>query len=204
MELKTAEWLGRWENFEDYIDSTDPNMVRAWQDAQAAAPANPMFARGVKAFWQMACATRTPHNPDRLTGWAVTEAEGGLHIQWFGPEGRPLGGQDYRLDRVVPLGLEGKANLLLVADAAPEGWPFRCLLAMEPMPERAAHLHGGYLSHLHFQFAATPEQLLRPDGKLANPHWYATMCATDGTLLERCNIVRGLHRLPAWEALPVE
>ncbi|MCO7108321.1 hypothetical protein NIA69_02950, partial [Gemmiger formicilis] len=28
------------------------------------------------------------------------------------------------------------------------------------------------------------------------------MCDGDGTLLEQCNIVRALHRLPVWEELP--
>lgn len=28
-----------------------------------------------------------------------------------------------------------------------------------------------------------------------------TMCAGDGTLLDRCNIVRALHKLPCWDKL---
>ena len=32
--------------------------------------------------------------------------------------------------------------------------------------------------------------------------WYATMCDGDGELLEQCNIVRALHRIPKWEKLP--
>lgn len=73
----------------------------------------------------------------------------------------------------------------------------RCLLAMEPMPPRTARKTGGLLSHLHFQYASSPE-----NGKLCNPMWYATMCDGDGTLLEQCNIVRALHHLPVWKALP--
>ena len=38
--------------------------------------------------------------------------------------------------------------------------------------------------------------------KLHNPMWYATVCDGDGTLLEKCNIVRALHRLPLWAELP--
>jgi hypothetical protein len=30
----------------------------------------------------------------------------------------------------------------------------------------------------------------------------ATVCDGDGTLLEKCNIVRALHRLPLWAELP--
>ena len=74
---------------------------------------------------------------------------------------------------------------------------------MEPMPPRAARLQGGLLSHLHFQYASGPEPLFDPDTHaLRSPRWYATMCDGDGTLLEQCNIVRALHRLPVWEELP--
>ena len=37
---------------------------------------------------------------------------------------------------------------------------------------------------------------------LRSPIWYATMCDAAGTLLEQCNIVRALHRLPLWAELP--
>ena len=82
-------------------------------------------------------------------------------------------------------------------------WPFRCLLAMEPMPPRTARQSGGLLSHLHFQYASGPEHLFDPEtNTLRSPMWYATMCDAAGTLLEQCNIVRALHRLPLWAELP--
>ena len=72
------------------------------------------------------------------------------------------------------------------ADAAPRG----------PAAGRA-------FKHLHFQYASGPEHLFDHDTHaLRSPLWYATMCDGDGTLLEQCNIVRALHRLPVWEELP--
>lgn len=154
------ELLGRWDNFEDYIDSEDPAMVRAWAEADAAVQAMPamaaMFAGGPQAFWRRACATVNAENPVRLAGWQI---------------------------------------------AAAGNWPFRYLLAMAPMPMRQARQAGGLLSHLHFQFASREETLLQ-GGKLCQPGWYATFCDAEGTRLERCNIVRALHRLPAWADLP--
>ena len=44
--------------------------------------------------------------------------------------------------------------------------------------------------------------LIRKQKKLRNPMWYATMCEDAGTVLEQCNIVRALHRLPVWEKQP--
>ena len=100
-------------------------------------------------------------------------------------------------------GLEGKENALFMAEYMPENWPFRCLLAMEPMPPRTARQTGGLLSHLHFQYASQRNLLVDPETqKLHNPMWYATVCDGDGTLLEKCNIVRALHRLPLWAELP--
>lgn len=124
-------------------------------------------------------------------------------IAWTDADGNPLGRAVYHLDHVLERGLEGKENALFVAEDVPADWPFRCLLAMEPMPPRAARLQGGLLSHLHFQYASGPEHLFDPDTHaLRSPLWYATMCDGDGTLLEQCNIVRALHRLPVWEELP--
>ena len=56
-------------------------------------------------------------------------------------------------------------------------------------------LKGGLISHLHFQFASTREQMIKENGKLKKPHWYATMCDADATMQQRCNIVRALHKL---------
>ena len=204
MEYHANDWLGRWQNFESYLTSNDPYLVKAWQDAEAAAAAMPMFKGGVKRFWQMACVTTSPENPHTLGGWNITPAaDEKLCIEWLSAEGTSLGKAVYHLETVVEKGLEGKENALFMAEDVPENWPFRCLLAMEPMPARTARKNGGLLSHLHFQYASCPEQLIDPESqKLRNPMWYATVCDGDGTLLEQCNIVRALHRLPVWENLP--
>lgn len=81
------------------------------------------------------------------------------------------------------------------------GWPFRYLLAKVSMPPRSVLAEGRLLSHMHFQHAGSTERLLK-DSKLVKPMWYATMCAGDGTALDRCNIIRALHRLPIWKEIP--
>ena len=205
MEYRPSDWLGRWQNFESYFNPEEPYLNKAWQAAEAAGAQMPMFRQGgVKAFWQRACVTVTPENPHTLGGWEITPAEGDkLCIRWLAQDGTDLGQAVYHLETVLEKGLEGKENALFVAEDAGENWPFRCLLAMEPMPARTARQDGGLLSHLHFQYASRAEQLFDPDSrKLRNPMWYATMCDGDGTLLEQCNIVLALHRLPVWETLP--
>lgn len=143
-------------------------------------------------------------NPRTLGGWEITPAGSDkLCIEWLADDGAPLGRAIYHLDRVLERGLEGKENALFMAENVAADWPFRCLLAMEPMPHRTARQSGGLLSHLHFQYASGPEHLFDPEtNTLRSPTWYATMCDAAGTLLEQCNIVRALHRLPLWAELP--
>ena len=203
MEFNKNEWLGRWENFESYIYSENKSMKQCWAEAEDAVKAipSPMFRNGAKAFWQMACTTVTEKNPVRLGGWKITEAECGMHIMWLDETGQSLGEADYVVADILPKGLEGKENFIFEAADVPEGFPLRYLLAMEPMPSRDAVKNGGLLSHLHFQYGDSLDRLIH-DGKLTNPMWYATMCAADGGELERCNIVRALHRMPKWDKLP--
>lgn len=204
MEYHVNDWLGRWQNFESYLTSTDPYLTRAWQEAETAAAAMPMLRGGVKAFWQKACVTTSPENPHTLGGWNITPAgDEKLCIEWLDADGASLGKAVYHLEAVLEKGLEGKENALFVAENVPDDWCFGCLLAMEPMPPRTARMSGGLLSHLHFQYASRLEALVDPEShKLRNPMWYATVCDGDGTLLEQCNIVRALHRLPVWQTLP--
>lgn len=201
MELDRKEWLGCWANFESYIYSEEPAMCKCWEEAEGIAKMMPMFKNGAKAFWQIACDTVTEENSVRLGGWHIEEFGEGMQIEWIGENGENLGKQTYILSAIIPKGLEAKENFLFEAMDAPTGWPFRYLLAMAPMPPRSALAEGGLLSHLHFQYAGNLENILK-DGKLVRPMWYATMCAGDGMLLDRCNIVRALHRLPKWEKLP--
>lgn len=136
-------------------------------------------------------------------GWNITAADAALCIEWLAEDGTSLGSSIYHLNSVLEKGLEGRENFLFVAEDAAPDWAFRCLLAMEPMPQRGSYQNGGLLSHLHFQYAPQPEALFDPETKkLRNPMWYATMCEDAKTVLEQCNIVRALHRLPVWEKLP--
>ncbi len=202
MEFKKHEWIGNWENFEKYIYSEDTAMQQCWAEAEEAAKAMPMFKQGVKSFWKMACNTITPENPVRLGGWKISGTENGIEIQWLDEKGTDLGSYSYVCKDIIPNGLEAKENYLFEAKEAPSSWPFRYLLAMEPMPSRTAKASGALLSHLHFQYASTLESLLKEDGTLCNPMWYATMCDEDGDLLDKCNIVQALHRMKRWEKLP--
>lgn len=201
MNFDQKEWLGYWVNFESYIYIEEPAMRKCWKEAEGIAKMMPMFKNGAKAFWQMACNTITEENPVRLGGWHIEESGEGMQIEWIGENGENLGKQIYALSTIIPKGLEAKENFLFEAKGAPTGWPFRYLLAMAPMPPRTSLAEGGLLSHLHFQYAGNLDNILK-DSKLVRPMWYATMCAGDGTLLDRCNIVRKLHRLPKWETLP--
>lgn len=201
MEFEQKEWLGRWANFESYIYSEEPAMVRCWEEAEGVSKMMPMFKNGAKAFWQMACDTVTDENPIRLGGWHIESDGEGMQIEWIGENGEHLGKHTYVLCAIVPKGLEAKENFLFEAKDAPENWPFRYLLAMAPVPPRSALADGGLLNHLHFQYTGKLENILK-DSKLVKPMWYATMCAGDGTALDRCNIVRALHRLPRWTELP--
>lgn len=202
MELIQNEWIGAWINFESYIYSDNPYMIRCWEEAEQVAKNIPMFKGSAKSFWAMACNTINEENAIRLSGWKIRKSGEGLEIQWIGENSESLGKQHYELKEIVSKGLEAKENFLFEAVDAPQGWPFRYLLAMAPMPERSAKDTGGLLSHLHFQYASSTEKLME-NGKLENPLWYATMCVCEGTLLDRCNIIRALHRLPVWTELPV-
>ena len=202
MEYHANGWLGRWQNFEAYLTSSDPYLTRAWQDAETAAAAMPMFCGGVKAFWQRACVTTSSENPHTLGGWNIIMASGEkLCIEWLDEDGASLGKAVYHLESVLEKGLEGKENALFVAEDMPENWPFRCLLAMEPMPPRTARQIGGLLSHLHFQYASQrtclwtrrPRNCTIPCG-MPPSAMEMVLCWKSATLCVRCTICRcGMH-----------
>lgn len=200
MEFNKNEWIGNWINFESYIYSQEPAMKQCWADAEKIAVKMPMFKNGAKAFWQMACNTINETTGLRLGGWHIDATEDGMAIEWYDENQKSLGKYNYVLSTIVPKGLEAKENFLFEATDAPETFAFRYLLAMAPMPERSAKNTGGLLSHLHFQYANNIEMILK-DGTLCKPMWYATMCDGDGSLLDSCNIVRALHKLPVWTKL---
>lgn len=199
MEWNKTEWVGAWENFENYIYSENQSMTETWKEAEAASRKHPglakMFANGCKAFWQTACNTVTDKNPVRIGAWEVKETVSGLEIEWFDTEENSLGKAEYIADGILEKGLEGKANLRLFAENAPKEWAFRCLLLMSPMPKREEKLSGGLLSHFHFQFGAAWNELIENE-KLKKTMWYATMCDRDAEEVQKCNIVRALHKLP--------
>lgn len=98
---------------------------------------------------------------------AAGEADGFI-IDWLAGPDRSLGRYRYRLDRTIAKGLEGKPCYVFHATDAPAGCPFSVLVAMDPMPERAALASGGLLSHLHFQYANDDGMLLRAESHCAN------------------------------------
>ena len=210
MDFDTKEWLGNWENFELYFTDGSPAMVRSWEDAEKAVKENKnglisaiLFRHGAKRFWQDACYTVNKENPTMLGGWNIAPSGANdIIIDWIAADGKSLGHYEYGLDMVVEKGLEGKPNFLLKAKNAPEGCPFRYMLSMPPMPEHEEKNRGGLISHLHFQYSSDRDMLVKVNGKLRHPHWYATMCDRDATLLQRCNIVRAMHKLDIWDSLP--
>lgn len=203
MRFDRTEWIGNWENFELYFTDTDPAMCKAWEDAETATKNRKkdivsafLFRHGAKQFWMDGCYTITKENPIRLGGCHVSPVnEEDMSVEWLDENQKSLGTFTYALDMVLEKGLEDKENYLLYAKEAPENCPFRYLLSMPPMPEHSEKLKGGLISHLHFQFASTREQMIKENGKLKKPHWYATMCDADATMQQRCNIVRALHKL---------
>lgn len=199
MELNKTEWIGTWENFENYIYSEEVSMVETWEAAEEACGKHPvlarMFAGGCRKFWEKACDTMTSENPARIGGWKVSETKAGMEIEWFDTANNSLGKAEYVVEGMMEKGLEGKENIRLFAPDAREEWPFKCILAMEPMPKREEKLNGGLISHFHFQFGSRWEKFIEKD-KLKNPLWYATMCDGDVNMIQKCNIVRALHRLP--------
>lgn len=206
MEWNRDEWVGNWENFECYFDDPQTPMVKTWEEAEAAVKKqkNPvsmmLFRHGAKRFWMDACYTVNEENPVRLGGWRIAAAgEKGITVDWLDEAGKSLGCFEYVPSDRMEKGLEGKPCIILEAVSAPEGNPFRWLLSMAPMPERSAKESGGLISHLHFQFASKKEELVKTNGRLRHPHWYATMCDAEATLLQRCNIVRAMHKLEIWE-----
>lgn len=221
--FRAADWFGEWVSFERFIDSEEPAMIRAWQQAEEASASSPMAARGLRAFWSVACATVSPQHGMPVAGWTVSacpkHAEDGFTVEWFAASGTSLGRHDYRCVDVLARGLEGRPTLVFhadtpdathtpgdstgSADADATADPFAWLIAIPPMPSRSERLDGGLLSHLHFQYAAERDTLIdAATGTLRRNRWYPTMCDASGSLLDRCNIVRALHRLPAWTALP--
>ena len=206
MEFNKSDWIGKWINFEEFIESEEPAMIKTWSEAEEMATKVPalskMFSNGVRNFWRMACNTKTEQVSEGIYGIEISESKNGVFIGWTGKDKDSLGEYEYVLKEILPKGLEGKENFVLFAENAPEDWPFRWFIAMAPMPERTARDNGGLISHIHFQWGTNREDILKEDGSLVKPMWYPTICDAKGDLLEQCNITRALHHLPKWDKLP--
>ena len=74
MELDIKEWIGQWDNFENYINSHDKNMLACWEEAESICQGIPMFSKGVKVFWQQSCKTITEENLIQIYGWNIKES----------------------------------------------------------------------------------------------------------------------------------
>ena len=192
--MNQTKWIGEWENFENYINSENEYILKCWKNAESVAGLMPMFQHGVKNFWKKSCFTTTKDNPISIDRWNVESIVDGLKITWFLKDGTSYA-YDYHLETMVEKGLENKESYLFVSDT--KDTPFTYLLAMEPMPDKT---EGGLLPHLHFQYGKNKEDIVKDD-MLVNPVWYATMVDKDGTLLQKCNLLNALHRLPSWEKL---
>lgn len=139
-----------------------------------------------------------------LRPWLQARAESGstdnasLAIEWFAEDDTSLDAYEYTIDHVIEHGLEGSPTFVFrTADPAAEDSPFRWLLAINPLPSRKAFAEGGLLS---FQYANDLHTLVATDEAtgaetLRNPRWYAAMCSNEGTVEDRCAIIRALHHL---------
>lgn len=199
MEFCKEKWIGTWENFENYIYSDEKIMTDTWEQVEEACKAMPalsaMFAGNAKTFWGRACVTKTEENPVMLGGMTVTDAKDGITIGFFNRENQLIGEYTYVFLEILEKGLEGKENIVLFAEHAPKQYPFRYVLTMEPMPNPQTRKKEDLLSHFHFQFASARDRLIL-DGKLVQNMWYATMCQESSSQLEKCNVVRALHKMP--------
>ncbi len=193
--MNKNEWCGEWINFEAFIDDQNDYMQKSWNEAETFCAKMPMFSHGVKAFWQMACLSTNGENQDRIQKWVIQAKDENLEIEWIFADKTYK--DTYHLQEIIEHGLENKENYLFVGENES---PFKYLLAMAPMPTKEEYQKGGLLPHLHYQYARKLEDLY--DGSLKNKNWYPTMVFNENTsLLDKCNIVRALHRLPLWDKI---
>lgn len=192
--MNLNKWNGKWENFENYIDNDDEHILKCWKNAEENCQVIPMFRNGVKNFWKKACFTTTKDNSVSIDTWLVEASGDGLDITWTLKDGS-IWSNHYMWESTVEKGLENKESYLFVSDS--KDTPFTFLLVMEPMPDKTK---GGILSHLHFQYGKTLDELVQ-ENKLVNPMWYATMVDEEGSLLQKCNLLNAMHHLPILEKL---
>lgn len=202
--MNIKEFEGTWENFENYFEDEDSNMIKAWNDSELAIQNKKkniietmLYKDGVKSFWKKACYTTSKNNTKPLDSLQITTYNKQLIIEWFSSNKESLGKYTYTLHSQIEHGLEGKVNYLFESDIQS---PFKYILLMEPFPSKEEH--SNLISHFHFQYASNIADLIKHN-KLVHKHWYATMCEGNVTMLDRCNIVLALHKLPMWDTLPL-
>lgn len=203
--MNLNEFVGNWENFENYFDDISPNMQKAWRDSEEAIKkqkknliASYLYRNGAKAFWQSACYTINKENKIRLNGLNISTDDESLIVQWYDLNNNLIGKYKYFLDSIIDKGLEGKENYLFKSN---ENSNFKWLLLMEPMPNKLEKEKSDLIAHFHLQFSSKKENLVNKNMKLVNKHWYATMCEGNVSMLDRCNIVLALHKLKTWSKL---
>lgn len=203
--MNLKQFVGKWENFENYFDDKSPYMIKAWELSEKTIKNKKknlietlLYRKGAKSFWQGACYTVNKENKTRLNGLDISINDQNLIIDWLDLNNNSIGKYTYTLDEVIEKGLEGKINYLLKTN---EESPFKYVLLMEPMPEKNEKYNGGLIAHFHFQFASKKELIVNKENKLINKHWYATMCDGECTMLDRCNIVLALHKVDTWKSL---
>lgn len=200
--MNLDEFVGKWENFENYFDDPSPYMIKAWNESEKAIKEKKknlieslLYKNGAKAFWQSACYTTNKENNNKLGGLIIDKKDNTLIIDWLDLNNNSLGRYSYILNSVIDKGLEGKENYLLKTDIDS---PFKYILLMEPMPKKEED--SNLIAHFHFQFSLKKENIINNKNKLVIKHWYATMCK-DANMLDRCNIVLALHKLNTWDKL---
>lgn len=207
-----TDWLGEWESFEHYIDSDDAAIQQTWEAAEQAVLANPkmapMAARGIRTFWSMACSTTSPENIIHIGYWRVNERPPNPAPRTM-PRS-PSNGSPRTTPASTPTNTPSTMSSSTVSKAPHLRVPHhRSGRRRQPVPLAACHQsaafaqgvrRGRLLSHLHFQYANDLHTLVATDEAtgtetLRNPRWYATMCANEGTVEDRCAIIRALHHL---------
>ncbi len=189
------KWNGEWINFESFIDDQNKYMKKSWDEAEKSCTKMPMFSHGVKAFWKEACKSTNDENQDEIQKWVIRKKDENLEIEWLLSDKTFI--DTYHLHEIIDKGLENKENYLFIGEKAS---PFKYLLVMAPMPTKEEYQEGGLLPHFHYQYASALKNIY--DGSLKNKTWYPTMVYIENiSLLDKCNIVRALHRLPLWDEI---
>lgn len=151
----------------------------------------------------------SPENIIHIGYWRVNEpaAESGsaddaaLAIEWFAEDDTSLDTYEYTIDHVIEHGLEGSPTFVFhttdpaAEDSRSAGYlpSIRCLRARRS--PRAGCSATCISSTPTICTRSSPRMRPPASRPCANPRWYATMCANEGTVEDRCAIIRALHHL---------